>query len=181
MSLGNPLPINEYDEDQDHLDGHEDFQRSARFASLPPPIQQIVGQHVAMHRQRLSQIQQAQLQMQMRVSGTVDPTTSQAALQAEHELSQLQGAQDLQQKAQQGQLQASQKQQAIDQAGQQSAQSQGFSQADNEMRQRHAQELHHQKLQHAEEAHQHQMSLAAEKARQQAQQQRQQKEVPRGR
>lgn len=62
MALGEAVEINAYDEDQDHIEGHEEFQRSARYLQLPPEIRQLFELHVAAHRERL--VGQANLQLE---------------------------------------------------------------------------------------------------------------------
>jgi hypothetical protein len=62
LAQGNPVPINAYDQDQEHIDGHEEFQRSARYGQLPPEIRQVVEQHVGKHRQRM--VGQANMQIE---------------------------------------------------------------------------------------------------------------------
>jgi hypothetical protein len=143
MSLGTDLGINDYDDDQGHVDGHESYQRQPRYSTFSPQIKQIFEQHNAAHRARLLQTQQESLRMQMQMAGTIPPTLSAAALQDEQQLSQLQGAQ-----AQQQGQQASAQQQ-LQAAGQQ----QGYEAAGAEQGQRHAQEAHEQRLQHQQEVH----------------------------
>lgn len=138
MSLGSDLPINDYDDDQGHIEGHEEFQRQPRYATFNPQIKQLIEMHVAAHRARLSQQQQQALALQAQAQGQPPPEMQAAAAQAG-----LQG----QAVGMQGQL-AQQQQQAA-QAGQQM----GFQAANSEMQQRQSQELHQQKLRHAEEQH----------------------------
>ena len=142
LSQGAALPINDYDDDQTHVEGHSDFQKSQRYQELSPEIKRIFELHVAAHRERLSQQQQQTLQMQMQMEGKVPPNMTAASLQAQHELSQLQGQQQLD-------IQGAQAQQQ--QTGQ--AQQQGFDAAAGEQKQRQAEELHAQKMQHAQETH----------------------------
>jgi hypothetical protein len=53
MAVGMPLDINSYDNDQQHIAGHTDFQKSSSYQSLPPPAKQNMENHVAAHRERL--------------------------------------------------------------------------------------------------------------------------------
>lgn len=91
LSLGNPVGINAYDQDQEHIDGHEEYQRSARYKQLPPEVQQLVEVHVSEHRQRLvgqanmqieaqAQAQQAQIGQQHEM--TMEQKAGEAALDA---------------------------------------------------------------------------------------------------
>lgn len=66
MAEGIAMPINAYDEDQDHIDGHEEFQRSARYVQLPPQAQQIVQLHVDAHREKVVKQVNAQVEAQAR-------------------------------------------------------------------------------------------------------------------
>ena len=147
LGQGEPLPINDYDDDQEHVDGHTDFQKGIRYSSLPPQIKQVFDTHVGAHRQRLAQIAQQQLQQQMQLQNAVPPTLSPAALQDQHELSQLQGGIQVQQANQQAQAQAAQ---------------QGYQAAGQEQTQRHVEEKHQTQLQQMQEAHNQKMQQAAE-------------------
>jgi hypothetical protein len=51
--LEGEMPINAFDDDQAHIDGHTDFQKTARYQQLPPPTQAIIDAHVASHRERV--------------------------------------------------------------------------------------------------------------------------------
>lgn len=155
MCQGMQLPINPYDDDEAHVANHEDFQKSARFQSYSPQMQQIHLQHTALHRQRMQQVQQQQLEQQMQMMGQVPPAMSQAALQAEHELSQLQGQQDMQ-------VQQDQANQKMSIQGQQA----GLQQLQQAMQQRQAEELHQQSLRHNEEKHQAGLRQMSEQAQQ---------------
>jgi protein associated with RNAse G/E len=64
LGMGQWVDINPFDNDITHVAGHEDFQKSARYRSLPPEIQQMVQQHVDMHKQRIQE-KQVQEQQQM--------------------------------------------------------------------------------------------------------------------
>lgn len=148
MSLGTQLPINDYDDDQGHVDGHTEFQRAARYATFSPQIQQIFEQHVNEHRQRLSQIQQQELQNQLAMAGKVPPMLSNAAFQDEQQLAQLQGQQQVQGQAQQ----------------------QGYDAAGQQQQQRQDAEAHQQMLHHKQQAHESQMQLQQQQREHQAEQ-----------
>ena len=64
MSQGLVVPINDYDEDQDHIDGHEEYQRSARFQQLPPQAKEAVQLHVNAHREKIVNQVNAQIETQ---------------------------------------------------------------------------------------------------------------------
>lgn len=65
LSMGEPLMINPFDNDEAHLSGHKDFQKSGKFRQLDPQIQQLFQQHVDMHQQRVDEMQQAQMQQEL--------------------------------------------------------------------------------------------------------------------
>ena len=163
MSLGKALPINDYDDDQAHVDGHTDFQKAPRYQTFSPNVQRVFDLHVAAHRERLAQQQQQAIAMQAQAEGK--PTPDQQAQQAQ--LDAVQQQQQLQGQVAQQQLQAAGQQQQMALKGQAQAQQQGFDQASSQQQQRQQEELHAQKLAHAEELHQHKMRVAEEQARQQ--------------
>lgn len=72
---GQPLPINSYDEDDVHVDGHQEYMRSSRFAELDDPVKALFEQHVALHLGRQSQMaaQQQQEQMMAAMGGAPPP------------------------------------------------------------------------------------------------------------
>lgn len=156
LSLGQQLPINDYDNDQAHIDGHTDEQKSARYAQFSPQVKQGFEAHVALHRQRLDQIQQQQLALQAQMNGQPPPGQP----DPQQQMAQAQGGQQLQ-------------------AG---AQQQGYDAAGAEQQQRQAEEQHQQRLQHADEAHRTRMQQQEEQhqARLKASQ-RQQTGAPNGR
>jgi hypothetical protein len=186
LMQGKQQRINDYDDDQAHIDGHTDEQKSIRYTQLPPQIQQIVEQHVALHRQRLADHQQAQMQLEQQMQGQQGPSPEEQQMglqgqqqqqdqQAAQSQQQMQGAdQQQQQKAQQAQ-QAQQL--ALEQAQQQQqgqSTQQGHQQATQEQQQRQAEELHQQKLRHGEEQHQARLKAQEQQAKQHAQQAKQQ-------
>lgn len=69
LGLGAETPINEWDNDQAHLDGHEDFQKTMRYEALPQPSQVVFAAHVAAHRARLANQQATYMQMQQPGAG----------------------------------------------------------------------------------------------------------------
>jgi hypothetical protein len=84
MALGEAVEINAFDEDQDHIDGHEEFQRTARYLQLDPQIKQLVELHVNAHRERLKQQVDMQVQAQSQAQ--------QAELGQQHQLQLEQGS-----------------------------------------------------------------------------------------
>jgi hypothetical protein len=155
LSRGIAIPINDYDDDQEHIDGHEDYQRGSHYQQLDPGTQRIFELHVAAHRERLAQQQQQELQMQMQMQNPQQAQAGQAQMQMD-----IQGAQ--------------QQQQGV-------AQQQGFDAASAEQQQRQAEEEHRQRIQHRDEEHrtnmarlQAQMQREAEQHEQRLQLQRQQ-------
>ena len=64
MTQGEAMPINAFDVDEDHIDGHEEYQRSDRFRQLPPEVQQLIETHVQAHRERVVERVNAQMQEQ---------------------------------------------------------------------------------------------------------------------
>lgn len=62
LSLGEAVNINTYDEDTEHIAGHEEYQRTARYQQLPPQTQQLIEMHVSAHRERM--VQQTNMQIQ---------------------------------------------------------------------------------------------------------------------
>lgn len=81
MTLGEAVEINAFDEDQDHIDGHEEFQRSARYSQLSPEIQQLVEMHVQAHRERVV----SQVNQQLATQGLEQQGSLQAEQDAEME------------------------------------------------------------------------------------------------
>lgn len=142
MMAGIPQPINEWDDDDYHIKAHQDEQKSSRYDQLPPPIKQILEDHVQQHRARVASVQQAQMQLQMQAQGQPPPDQQGAQMQMDlaGQQQQLQG-----QAAQQAGQQAQAQQQL---AGTQ--QQQGLSQAQAEQAQRHAEEKHQQDMRHKE-------------------------------
>jgi hypothetical protein len=55
LAQGAPLPINSYDEDADHIAGHEEWQRTASYRKLPDLVKQNAETHVNLHRARIAQ------------------------------------------------------------------------------------------------------------------------------
>ncbi|MDE2102253.1 MAG: hypothetical protein KGL39_33720 [Patescibacteria group bacterium] len=172
LAQGRLLPINDFDDDQAHIDGHTDFQKQPHYPTLPPQVQKIFEAHVNAHRARQHDQQMTQLQLQMEVEGTTPPNLTQPALQNAQQLSQMdpndfQAAQLHLQGAQQGldmQGQAGQQQQQL--AGQQAQQITQLS--GQQAQQRQAEEKHQQQMRHAEEMHQANLARARQQPQQKA-------------
>ena len=149
LSQGQPLPINDYDNDQAHITAHTDFQKRQRYQQLPPQVKQIFEGHVQLHRQREMQMQQQQLQIQMQMQN---------------------GGQPQGQNGVPPEVAAQQSQEAHHQSMTGGYAEQGVQQAGAEQQQRHAEEKHQQGLRHAEEQHQVRLGSMAQQAQSQAQQ-----------
>lgn len=59
LSRGEEVPLNSFDNDELHIEGHEEFQKSSRYAQLDPAGQQTFEAHVAEHRERFIEAQDA--------------------------------------------------------------------------------------------------------------------------
>jgi hypothetical protein len=81
MALGEAVDINAFDEDQDHIDGHEEFQRSARYLQLDPQIKELVELHVNAHRERIKQ--QVDMQVQAQAAAQQGQTGQEHQMQLE--------------------------------------------------------------------------------------------------
>ena len=62
LSLGQQLQVNDFDNDEAHIDGHAEFQKGQRYQQLAPQVRMTFDAHVNAHRQRLAQQQAAQQQ-----------------------------------------------------------------------------------------------------------------------
>jgi len=62
ISLGEAVEINNFDNDAEHIDGHEEAQRSSGYQLWPPEAQQLMELHVNAHRER--QVNQANMQIE---------------------------------------------------------------------------------------------------------------------
>jgi hypothetical protein len=78
LAMGEAMNVNPFDEDAEHIDGHEEFQRTARYQQLPPEIQHLIQVHVDAHRQSL-----------------VEETNMQVAAQGQEQAAQLQTQQEM--------------------------------------------------------------------------------------
>jgi hypothetical protein len=72
LAQGTAVNINAFDEDQEHIDGHEEFQRTARYQQLETADQELFETHVNAHRERIKEQVDMQLaaQMQAKVGQT---------------------------------------------------------------------------------------------------------------
>jgi hypothetical protein len=93
MIEGNQIGLNDYDDDKFHIDSHTDFQKTSRYAGLPTETKQLFEAHVNLHRQRL--VQQTNLQLQQQ--GQEAQQSGQADQMAQLEQSQHDHAQGMQQ------------------------------------------------------------------------------------
>ena len=71
-ATGQPLPINEWDDDTKHEYYHSQYMKTQEFENLDPNIQQAHVQHLTLHRQRM-QANQAQAAMQQQA---IQPSAS---------------------------------------------------------------------------------------------------------
>ena len=85
LGRGEAVPINAYDEDNEHIAGHEEFQRTGKYRSLvakDPEVGKLAEQHVAAHRERMIQATNAQIEAQQKAAAAEHGT---AAAQSEQE------------------------------------------------------------------------------------------------
>jgi hypothetical protein len=73
LAVGMPLPINSYDNDDAHVELHQEFMKSMRYQRLDPQVHMLFEQHVAMHQQRIQQVQEAQMQQQIEMQKALQP------------------------------------------------------------------------------------------------------------
>lgn len=79
MSQGLAVPINAYDEDQEHVDGHEEVQRSSAYERWEPQAKEMMELHIQAHRERLVGATNMQIQAQAKAA-----QGQQAAQQSAH-------------------------------------------------------------------------------------------------
>lgn len=175
MAQDIPLTINDYDDDQAHVDAHQDFQKQQKYTQLPQNAKSIFEAHVSAHKQRALAAHQQQMQAEAQAQG--GPSAAQGGPGAGAQppgQQQLDMAGQIAQQQQEAAGTAAQQQQSADQSGHQlvtDAQSHAQSV-------RHAEEQHQQKLRHAEEQHQAGLSAQAQRAQQQAVAAKQQQQRP---
>ena len=73
LAQGMLLPINAYDNDEAHVDGHQEFQKGSRYQNLEPPVQMVFEQHVEFHRQRLALLAEQQMEQQIEMERALHP------------------------------------------------------------------------------------------------------------
>lgn len=159
------LQINPFDDDQAHIDGHQEFQKSDKYTQLGQSAQAIFEAHVEAHKQRLATAQAAQMQSQQMMQGGPPggqaqgpPPGNPAADAMQAAQTGAQGQMDLQAQASQQGIQGAQAQLQNSIQGAQAQQQQ----AQASQQQRHAEEQHQQRLRHAEEQHQATLRRAAQ-------------------
>ena len=64
MSQGVALPINDFDDDDAHIELHDNYRKTQRYANLPGPLKAVHDAHVNAHKERQVQTINAQLQAQ---------------------------------------------------------------------------------------------------------------------
>jgi hypothetical protein len=158
MYQGIPVPINDYDNDESHVETHQDEQKSQRYQQASPQAKQIIEAHVAAHKQRITQNAQAQMQMQAQATGQTPPGQQAAQAGMDMQGQAAQQAQGAQGAALQQAIQQAQAQQQV--AGTGVQQQQAASAADQQRQ--HAEELHQQKLHHLEQQHQANLQRASQ-------------------
>jgi hypothetical protein len=94
MAQGIPLNINEFDDDDFHIQSHQDHQKSSQYARYAPEIQNMIALHVQAHQER--QVQQINLQMQQQAAEQANAQNQQAQLQMAQTAQQQQGQQQAQ-------------------------------------------------------------------------------------
>jgi hypothetical protein len=97
MSQGIALPINEYDDDDFHIQAHEDYQKSSRYSRLNPQIQNIIAMHNLAHQERAKQKIDLQLQTQAQEQARVQQQQTQQQMAVQEQSHQQQMAQTAQQ------------------------------------------------------------------------------------
>lgn len=83
LSNGLPIPINNYDNDETHLEGHQEYQKGASYQKLQPVIQGMFEKHVQLHRDRLVQAQQQQMAAELQQAQAMAEIDAQNRLNSE--------------------------------------------------------------------------------------------------
>lgn len=65
LGQGMALPLNTFDNDEAHVELHQEFMKSPRYMRLPPEVHMVFEQHVALHQQRQQQVAEQQFEMQL--------------------------------------------------------------------------------------------------------------------
>jgi hypothetical protein len=65
LQAGQPFSTNEWDNDEFHVQEHNDFRKKGLFERLAPQLQQFLAQHVAEHQQKIQLAQQQQFKQQV--------------------------------------------------------------------------------------------------------------------
>lgn len=73
LAQGLQLPINSYDDDEAHVEGHVEFQKGSRYARLPDEARMAFEYHVQAHRDRVQQQQMDELEQQIWVQKQLQP------------------------------------------------------------------------------------------------------------
>jgi hypothetical protein len=64
MLQGEAIDINDYDDDDIHVEGHNEFRRTKQYELASPQVQAIVDLHVEAHEERQRQVKQAMFNAQ---------------------------------------------------------------------------------------------------------------------
>lgn len=81
MRNGVALPINDYDDDDYHIDAHDEFRRSRKYRRMPQGAQHIIDVHTAAHRERRVEAVNQQLAQQGIESQQAASTEARAQLE----------------------------------------------------------------------------------------------------
>lgn len=81
MSQGQAVNINDFDNHEIHIAGHNEFRKSARFQQLSPPVQNIFNVHVAAHQEHQVQTTNQQMSVMSTEQNQQMQLNQQAALQ----------------------------------------------------------------------------------------------------
>lgn len=110
MGQGTALDITAVDNDQLHIDGHEEHMKGSRYQRYDPEVQKIFSLHLAAHRER--SVIAVQQQVADQAKGAAD--ASQAAAEQEQQNKMAQGQQQIEGKLAQTALTAAAQQQAAE-------------------------------------------------------------------
>lgn len=90
MINGEEVPINPaYDNHAVHIEAHTDFQKSSRYAELPPEQQALILDHVSQHREFMVSVTDAQLETQGREAAQAEQQQMEMELAAGEEQAQV--------------------------------------------------------------------------------------------
>jgi hypothetical protein len=79
ISREQPLPINAYDDHEQHIEGHQDFQRGATYLKLGPIVGRIMENHVNEHREQLMAAMAPMVQQELPMEQPAQPNGAAAS------------------------------------------------------------------------------------------------------